>query len=87
MRIVNNLSVQLTSGTSMNGISREKKNSKITPKIPRGLRSLPVVASTSADAQSEYSTLKSEAARIEQWWSTRRWQHTKRVYSGRSYAH
>ena len=77
MRIVNTFSVQLsTSGNN------EKRNSKITPKIPRGLRSLQVAAPTTTDARSEYNALQAEASRIEKWWSESRWKHTKRVYSG-----
>ena len=77
MRIVNTFSVQLsTSG------NKEKRNSKITPKIPRGLRSLQVAAPTTTDARSEYNALQAEATRIEKWWSESRWKHTKRVYSG-----
>lgn len=61
-----------------------QKNSKITPKVPRGLRSLPNATLASSDSRSEYNALKDEAARIGEWWTTSRWQHTKRVYSGRS---
>jgi hypothetical protein len=53
------------------------------PKIPRGLRRLPIASSTSSSSvRSEYDRLKAEAAQIEQWWSSPRWQDTKRVYSG-----
>jgi hypothetical protein len=59
-------------------------STKITPKIPRGLRRLTYHPSApSPSTRSEYDHLKAEAAQIDQWWSTKsRWQHTKRVYSG-----
>lgn len=53
------------------------------PKIPRGLRNLPIAGMAPASApKSELDALKAEAQDIEQWWSTPRWQYTKRVYSG-----
>ena len=82
MRIVNSFSITVAGGTNSSSMDK-KKPKKITPKVPRGLRSLPAVAlSGASDPRSEYSALKAEADRLEQWWSTPRWQHTKRVYSG-----
>lgn len=57
------------------------KNQAIVPKIPRGMRSLPVVTSPS-DMQSDMRNLQADAAQIEEWWGSQRWRLTKRVYSG-----
>lgn len=52
-----------------------------TPKIPRGLRS---TASPSAVSdRQELAQLNQDAARIANWWTQPRWQHTKRAYSGK----
>jgi len=54
--------------------------SKATPKIPRGIRSLP--SSAGASPSTEYDLLKHDVAQIERWWSDSwRWRHTKRIYS------
>lgn len=58
------------------------KNKELIPKVPRGLRVLPTVA-TANEADGEYNLLKAEAAKIEQWWTEDRWNKTKRVYSGK----
>lgn len=53
-----------------------------TPKIPRGLRSLPVT-SPSSSPREELALLKKDVSEIERWWAdSTRWGHTKRVYSG-----
>eukprot|EP00538_Stauroneis_constricta_P013114 CAMPEP_0119550496 /NCGR_PEP_ID=MMETSP1352-20130426/4000_1 /TAXON_ID=265584 /ORGANISM="Stauroneis constricta, Strain CCMP1120" /LENGTH=576 /DNA_ID=CAMNT_0007596369 /DNA_START=352 /DNA_END=2082 /DNA_ORIENTATION=+ len=52
-------------------------------KVSRGLRMLPngQRSATDINPRDELSRLKNEADSIEQWWSTPRWRHTKRVYS------
>ena len=83
MRVVNR---SITNNNdSINTMTRQKsKSSKIEPKIPRGLRGLSITSLASTPSpQTEYDMLKDEATKIEQWWSTPRWQHTKRVYSGK----
>ena len=81
MRVVNSVSIQLSGRTGTMPSSQAKKNQPIGPKIPRGLRSLPVVT-PSSDIRSEYNDLQAEASQIEEWWSSPRWRLTKRVYSG-----
>lgn len=77
MRVVYSSSVQVSMP------KQQKKQSKeIVPKVPRGLRSLPVV-SPSSDSRGDYNVLKADAAQIEEWWSSPRWRLTKRVYSGK----
>eukprot|EP00934_Nitzschia_sp_Nitz4_P009066 Nitzschia sp. Nitz4//scaffold23_size168460//110851//112846//NITZ4_002232-RA/size168460-snap-gene-0.110-mRNA-1//1//CDS//3329543674//9056//frame0 len=67
--------------TSSTPSSNAKMSNKpIVPKTPRGLRVIPVTAPTAA-ATSDLGALKSEAAQIEQWWTSPRWRLTKRVYS------
>lgn len=84
MRVVNSISVQFNSQPStMPSSQKNKKNQPIVPKVPRGLRSLPVVA-PSSDSRSDYKYLQADAAQIEEWWSSPRWRLTKRVYSGES---
>ena len=80
MRVVNSLTVQISGSNNMTGATN-KKNQAIVPKIPRGLRSLPVVAQTS-NVRSESMSLQAEVKEIEEWWSSPRWRLTKRVYSG-----
>ncbi len=53
-----------------------------TAKIPRGLRVLPPQKKKSLN--DEKSHLRQDTAAIEQWWKESRWNHTKRVYSGKS---
>lgn len=66
-------------------LEHDKKAPKILPKVPRGLRALPITSLASTPSpRSEFDRLKQEAAQIEQWWTTPRWKHTKRVYSGES---
>jgi len=61
---------------------QQNKPSKIVPKVPRGLRVLSGQGEiTSGGPQSEYDGLKAEASKIEVWWTSPRWQNTKRVYS------
>jgi hypothetical protein len=79
MRIVN------SSMTGSNTAAAVKPQNENDAKIPRGLRGLPITSLAGAtDARSEFDALQAEAARIEQWWANPRWQHTKRVYSGKS---
>jgi hypothetical protein len=82
MRVVNSFTIQVS--TNSNSMTPSTKNTKkvILPKVPRGLRSLPIAASSS-DSRSEYKSLQAEAARIEEWWASPRWRLTKRVYSGK----
>jgi hypothetical protein len=53
------------------------------PKVPRGLRSLPITGHSQASASSEMPGLQDEVASIERWWTESRWRHTKRIYSGK----
>ena len=54
-----------------------------TPKVSRGLRSLPSAATTkSNNIQAERNALMKEIAEIEQWWRSDRWKGTTRTYSG-----
>lgn len=82
MRVVNSsvISIQSSNNSTMPS-NKSKKSQPIVPKIPRGLRSLPVVA-PSSNSRSDFNSLKAEAAQIEEWWSSPRWRLTKRVYSG-----
>jgi hypothetical protein len=69
-------------GTSNN--SNGNKSTSTDPKVPRGLRGLPIASlAGSTNARDEFDTLQAEAASIEQWWASPRFQHTKRVYSGK----
>ncbi|KAG7371145.1 isocitrate lyase [Nitzschia inconspicua] len=80
MRIVTSTvtSIMGSSGTT----SSANKQSSTDPKVPRGLRGLPIASlAGSTDARSEYDALQAEAASIEQWWANPRFQYTKRVYS------
>ena len=83
MRVVNTFSVQISGSSNMTN-SSNKKSQPIVPKIPRGLRSLPVVAQSS-NVKSDFTSLQAEAKEIEEWWSSPRWRLTKRVYSGESW--
>jgi hypothetical protein len=80
MRIVSSSIINI-SGSA--GNKQQPQQGGGNPKIPRGLRGLPISSLAGpTDARSEYDALQAEAASIEQWWSNPRWQHTKRVYSG-----
>ena len=80
MRVVN---TSFLSSSSNNNMGNQQKSKVGAPKIPRGLRRLPMASSSATSSvRSEYDRLKAEAAQIEQWWSSPRWQDTKRVYSG-----
>ena len=80
MRIVSSSVTTIMGG---NGSNNAQKSST-DPKVPRGLRGLPIASlAGSTDARSEYDTLQAEAAAIEQWWANPRFQHTQRVYSGK----
>lgn len=81
MRVVNSNSFRFNSQANTMPSSQKKKTQPIIPKVPRGLRSLPVVA-PSSDSRSDYKSLKAEAAQIEEWWTSPRWRLTTRVYSG-----
>jgi hypothetical protein len=68
MRVVNTSSLSSSNNNNNNNM---------------GLRRLPVASSSpTSNVRSEYDRLQAEAAQIEQWWSSPRWQDTKRVYSG-----
>ena len=85
MRIVHAFQVDMAPGSRKKQGQRKQSSSggdKIVPKVPRGLRVLPNQAPGGRSGGSEYDALKAEAARIEAWWATPRWQDTKRVYSG-----
>ena len=71
--------------SSVNAISGgNAKANENNAKIPRGLRGLPIASlAGETNARSEFDALQAEAASIEQWWANPRWQHTKRVYSGK----
>ena len=82
MRVVNR-GIPNSSNSMSRQQQQKKKSGKIEPKVPRGLRGLSISSiSPTPSARSEFDKLKNEANQIEQWWSTPRWQHTKRVYSG-----
>lgn len=59
------------------------KPSASTPKVSRGLRTLPHLspATSISDPSTEKSMLEKEAAAIERWWADKRWEHTKRTYT------
>mmetsp|Transcript_14353 Transcript_14353/g.24920 ORF Transcript_14353/g.24920 Transcript_14353/m.24920 type:complete len:593 (-) Transcript_14353:111-1889(-) len=79
MRVV---TTSVMSISSSNPGRSNKRNQQQGPKVPRGLRGLPINSmAEQTDARSEYDSLQAEAASIEQWWADPRWQHTKRVYS------
>ena len=83
MRVVNR-GIPNSSNSMSRQQQQKKKSGKIEPKVPRGLRGLSISSiSPTPSARSEFDKLKNEANQIEQWWSTPRWQHTKRVYSGK----
>ena len=65
-------------------VNAKPNNENGGAKIPRGLRGLTITSlAGSTNARSELDALQAEAASIEQWWANPRWQHTKRVYSGK----
>jgi hypothetical protein len=83
MRVVNTSSLSSSNNNNNNNMGNQQKTKVGAPKIPRGLRRLPVASSSpTSNVRSEYDRLQAEAAQIEQWWSSPRWQDTKRVYSG-----
>jgi Isocitrate lyase family len=45
------------------------------------------VASSKSSSSSFGAQLQAEAAAIERWWAQPRWQHTKRIYSGKCVGH
>ena len=54
-----------------------------TPKVPRGLRALPVASGLPRSSPSgDMADLQQDVAVIERWWQDPRWKHTKRTYSG-----
>lgn len=55
------------------------------PKIPRGVRVLPVTDGTPSPRE-ELSALQQDVAAIERWFQDPRWKHTKRVYSAKDVA-
>lgn len=60
--------------------SKHAKHDVATPKIPRGLRVLPLAAPSSSP-DNELAKLQGEAQAIERWWKESRWNQTKRIYS------
>ncbi len=87
MRIVTSSITTISNGQKANHSSRTGAAASTSggPKVPRGLRQLPITSLAGpTNTQSEYDALQADAASIEQWWSNPRWQHTKRVYSGKN---
>jgi len=59
---------------------------KSIPKIPRGVRALPITNGTPSPRE-ELNALQQDVAEIERWWAdAARWKHTKRVYSAKDVA-
>ena len=58
------------------------KEDKSIPKIPRGLRALPITSGTSSPRE-ELNALQQDVAAIERRFQDPRWKHTKRVYTGK----
>jgi isocitrate lyase len=79
MRVVYNLESTSQKGNRSHD-SVEKAHANL-PSVPRGLRRLTSSFPANPDTQVEYNRLKEEADQIAQWWSTPRWQNTKRTYS------
>lgn len=71
------------------GLSPSTNNApkdKSIPKIPRGVRGLPITTSTPSPRE-ELSALQQDMAEIERWWTDKsRWGHTKRVYTAKDVA-
>jgi len=88
-RVVLNMKVVHTSSASSSFSStmpsHQDSKDVATPKVPRGLRSLPLASSypSQPSARSELAELQQDAAAIERWWAQPRWKHTKRVYAGK----
>lgn len=61
------------------------KEDKSIPKIPRGVRALPVTNGTPSPRE-ELSALQQDVAAIERWFADPRWKHTKRVYAAKDVA-
>jgi hypothetical protein len=84
MRIVTSSVTTVMGSNTRNDDNKNKSSTATDPKIPRGLRGLSSASITgSTDARSEYDSLQAEAAEIDLWWANPRFQHTKRVYSGK----
>jgi hypothetical protein len=67
---------------SISTYSSEPKQNKATPKIPRGVRALPLTVGSSSPRE-ELTALQQEVAAIDRWWAdANRWKNTKRVYTG-----
>lgn len=77
MRVVHTSSTVLTLDTNQKDLA--------TPKVPRGLRSLPVASGLSPSSTGDMADLQCDAAAIERWWTEPRWKHTKRTFSGECY--
>jgi hypothetical protein len=66
--------------------SNKKSSISNDSKIPRGLRGLSVASFAEwDDTPSEYDELLDDAADVERSWATPRFQHIKRVYSGKNF--
>lgn len=73
--------MRTTFSSSIGSVSSQPKDKSI-PKIPRGVRALPVTNGTSSPRE-ELGALQQDVAEIERWWAdAARWKHTKRVYTG-----
>lgn len=68
-----------------NDYNNNKPKDLATPKIPRGLRNLPIASATSGDNGPTNNQLQNEKIAIERWWTNSRWTHTKRGYNGTLY--
>ena len=74
--------MRTTFSSSLTMSTNANKEDKSIPKIPRGVRALPVTNGTPSPRE-ELSALQRDVAEIERWWAdAARWKHTKRVYSG-----
>lgn len=73
--------MRTTFSSTIGSISSQPKDKSI-PKIPRGVRALPVTNGAPSPRE-ELSALQQDVAEIERWWAdAARWKHTKRVYTG-----
>jgi hypothetical protein len=72
--------MRIVHSTSPAPVTDNTKN-LATPKVPRGLRGLPVTSGVHRSS-GDMSDLQQDVAAIEQWWQDSRWKHTKRTYSG-----
>lgn len=78
-RVIFNMRIVQSSTVSTSGNQKDLA----TPKVPRGLRSLPVASGLPQSSPSgDMSDLQQDVAAIERWWMEPRWKHTKRTYSG-----